>query len=139
MKILINGKSHGIGGDIWLLILRVTLGLLMINHGWSKFQLLIDGGANQFPDPLGIGHFMSLLFAVITEVLFSIFLMAGFLSRLSSFGLAFTMFVAAFIQHADHPFSKKEIAILYLIIYITLLVKGSGKFSVDHYLSRKKR
>ena len=139
MKILINGKSHGIAGDIWLLLLRVTLGLLMINHGWSKFQLLIDGGASQFPDPLGIGHYMSLLFAVITEVLFSIFLMAGFLSRLSSFGLAFTMFVAAFIQHADDPFAKKEMAILYLIIYITLLVKGSGKFSIDHYLSRKRR
>lgn len=137
MKLLINGKSLGIAGDVWVLLLRIIVGALMLSHGWSKFQTLLDGGGANFPDPLGIGHQLSLIFAVLTEVLFSGLLILGFLSRLTTFGLAFTMFVAAFIQHADDPFSKKELAILYLIIYITLLVKGSGKFSVDHFIRKK--
>jgi putative oxidoreductase len=47
------------------------------------------------------------------------------------------MFVAAFIAHGPDPFGKKELALLYLVIYILLLVAGSGKYSVDYYLSRK--
>ena len=137
MKLLINGKSLGIAGDVWVLLLRIIVGALMLSRGWSKFQTLLDGRGANFPDPLGIGHQLSLIFAVLTEVLFSGLLILGFLSRLTTFGLAFTMFVAAFIQHADDPFSKKELAILYLIIYITLLVKGSGKFSVDHFIRKK--
>jgi putative oxidoreductase len=45
--------------------------------------------------------------------------------------LAITMIVAAFIVHADDPFGKKELALLYLSGCLTLIFTGAGKFSVD--------
>jgi putative oxidoreductase len=48
------------------------------------------------------------------------------------------MFVAAFITHIADPFAKKEVAILYLLFYIALLITGSGKYSIDFFLTRKK-
>lgn len=137
MKYLLHGKSDGSGGNFILLIIRLTIGGLMLTHGWSKMLKLFEGGDVAFADPLGISPFASLLLAVIAEVLFSIFLILGLLTRLSALGLAFTMFIAAFIQHGGDPLGKKELALIYLLIYTTLLVKGSGKFSLDYLLSKK--
>jgi len=49
------------------------------------------------------------------------------------------MFVAAFVFHANDPFSSKEMAILYLLIYLTLLFTGSGKISVDYLIQKMNR
>jgi putative oxidoreductase len=49
------------------------------------------------------------------------------------------MMVAAFMAHGADPFAKKELALLYLLIYVTILVTGSGKYSLDHYLNKNKK
>jgi putative oxidoreductase len=36
--------------------------------------------------------------------------------------------------HAADPFARKELALMYLLAYITILVAGPGKYSVDRYL-----
>jgi uncharacterized membrane protein YphA (DoxX/SURF4 family) len=46
------------------------------------------------------------------------------------------MLVAVFIIHADDEIGDKELAIIYLGAYITLLLKGGGKFSVDYFISK---
>jgi putative oxidoreductase len=47
------------------------------------------------------------------------------------------MLIAAFVVHSDDPFGKKEMAILYILPYITLLILGSGKYSIDYLLSQR--
>jgi putative oxidoreductase len=49
------------------------------------------------------------------------------------------MLVAAFIAHGSDPFGKKELALLYLVIFIFLLFTGSGKYSVDYLISQKSK
>jgi putative oxidoreductase len=49
------------------------------------------------------------------------------------------MLVAAFIAHGDDPFGKKEMALLYIVVYVFLLFAGSGKFSVDYLISRESK
>jgi len=45
--------------------------------------------------------------------------------------LIFTMFTIVFIVHANDPFSKQELGLLYLLPYITIFFTGPGKYSVD--------
>ena len=131
------------------LVGRVSLGLMMcIGHGYSKLNLLMSGNHSVFPDPLGIGTFMSLLGAVTTEFFLSLTLIIGLFTRLSAAALAFTMFVAAFIQHANDAFfpsfvrglsdmhpvlmtPSKEYASLFLVGFLMIAILGPGKFSVD--------
>jgi putative oxidoreductase len=124
--------------DILVLLLRICLAAFMITHGWPKFLKLLEGGEIQFGNPIGLGPALSLALAVFAEFVCSILIGIGLGTRLASIPLALTMFVAAFISHGPDPFRRKELALLYLLFYITLLVTGSRKYSVDYLISRKK-
>ncbi|MCK4989247.1 MAG: DoxX family protein, partial [Bacteroidales bacterium] len=99
---------------------------------------LLAGGEIQFGNPLGVGPALSLILVVFAEFVCSIFIGIGLGTRLASIPLMFTMFVAAFISHGADPFGRKEMALLYLLFYLTLLVVGSRKYSIDYLLTRKK-
>jgi putative oxidoreductase len=124
--------------NIWLLLLRISIGAFMLTHGVPKLMKLL-GGDLTFADPFGLSAGASLVMAVFAEAICSIFIFVGLGTRLASMPLIITMIVAAFIQHADDPFGRKELALLYLLIYVTLLVLGGGKYSIDAVISRNKR
>ena len=125
--------------DYIILLLRITVAVFMITHAIPKMNKLIAGGEIQFPDPLGMGTTVSLVLAVFAELICSILIGFGFLTRLSAFPLIITMAVAAFIVHAGDPFKQKELSLMYLILYIVLFFIGSGKYSVDYFISKKKK
>jgi putative oxidoreductase len=49
------------------------------------------------------------------------------------------MSVAAFMAHHDDPFSAKELALAYWTIAAALILTGPGDFSLDRFISKKKR
>lgn len=124
--------------SIILLILRVAVAALMITHGLPKLNKLLAGGEIQFGDPIGLGSTLSFVLVVFAEFFCSILIGIGLGTRLASIPLIITMSVAAFIVHGSDPIGSKEKALLYILIYLTLLVIGSGKFSIDYLLTRKK-
>jgi putative oxidoreductase len=90
--------------DFGLLIMRIGLGLMMILHGWPKlaggaetWEKLVAAMAN-----VGVTAFPVFwgFMAAMTEVFGGLFLLLGFLTRLSSGLLAFVMLVAA-LMHLD--------------------------------------
>ncbi|MGI8582268.1 MAG: DoxX family protein [Chitinophagaceae bacterium] len=89
----------------------------------------------QFPDPLGVGAPASLAFAVFAEVGCSILILVGLATRLAVIPLIITMLIAAFIILGTQGFLKQELALIYLLVYITLFVTGSGKYSVDRVIA----
>ena len=129
-KRLLGPKSNEFVENIWLLILRVGGGAFMLTHGIPKLQTLFGGGEIAFADPFGIGATFSLILTVFAEVCCSVLLILGITTRLASIPLIITMSVAAFIIHGDDPFSNKEMGLLYLLIYLTILVYGGGKFAL---------
>jgi len=115
----------------WLLIMRLASGTFMLTHGYPKLMRLVDGRAEGFPDPLGIGSMLSLILATAAEVIGSALIILGFLTRFAAITLVFTMAVAAFVVHAGDPFSKMEMSLLYLLLFITLFIFGPGKYAID--------
>lgn len=47
----------------------------------------------------------------------------------------FTMGVAFFVIHGNDPFSLKELAFVYLVIFILMYIAGPGKFSLDRLIA----
>lgn len=124
--------------NILVLVLRICVAAFMITHGWPKFLKLLEGGEIQFGDPIGLGPAFSLVLVVFAEFFCSMLIGIGLGTRLASIPLMITMFVAAFVSHGADPFSRKEVALLYLLFYLALLVLGSRKYSVDYLITRKK-
>jgi putative oxidoreductase len=125
--------------DYIIILLRITVTVFMITHAIPKMNKLIAGGEIQFPDPIGMGPSISLVLTLFAELFCSILIGFGFLTRLAAFPLIITMAVAAFIVHAGDPFKQKELSLMYLILYIVLFIIGSGKYSVDNFISKKKK
>ncbi len=131
----INVKSL----DFILLLVRIAVAAFMLTHGYPKLMKLLAGGEIQFADPFGFGMTFSLVLAVFAEFFCSVLVAFGIGTRLATIPLIITMSVAAFIAHSSDPFGKKELALLYMVIYVFLLFAGSGKFSVDYLISRKSK
>jgi putative oxidoreductase len=118
-------------GSFGLLALRVGVGAMMLfGHGWGKLAGF-SAKSSVFPDPLGIGSAGSLALATFAEFFCAIALIFGFATRLAAFPLVINMLVAGFVFHAGDPWAKRELAVLYAVPYLTLLLAGGGKYSLD--------
>ena len=124
--------------NIVILGVRLLVAAFMLTHGFPKLMKLMAGGEIQFANPIGLGPAFSLVLVVFAEFFCSLFIAFGFGTRLASIPLMITMLVAAFVAHGDDPFGQKEKALLYILIYMVLLIVGSGKFSIDYLISNKK-
>ena len=129
--------------DIGLLILRIGIGSMFVWHGYAKLsagperwielgQALLALGINFAPKFMG-------LVASISEFGGGMLLILGLLTRPACFFLLITMVVATSMHLANgdprqilsHPL---ELAILFL----SLLLIGPGRFSMDEMLLRNR-
>lgn len=136
LNILSPGNLHE-RNSLMLLLLRITTGGLMLMHGMSKLSMLLSGEVVAFPDPLGVGTFASLSLAVFAEVFCSMLIIFGLATRFAAIPLLITMLIAVLIIHAGDAFGKKELPLLYSLIFAVIAVFGAGKYSLDYWLSRK--
>ncbi|WP_026967979.1 DoxX family protein [Algoriphagus terrigena] len=119
-----------------LLLLRVGSGGLILTHGIPKLQRLFGGAEIKFADPFGLGPVISLGLATFAEVICAILVIVGFKTRLAVIPLIITMLVAAFYAHWDDPFGRKELPLLFCVIFISLLLTGGGAYSLDKFKRR---
>lgn len=126
--------------NLCLLLVRLTVGLFMlVAHGLPKLNRLTSGEAIKFSDPFGLGPDVSLGMAVFAEVLCSFLIIIGLATRLASIPLLATMTVAVTYAHASDPFSTKEKPLVFILVFLMLLVFGSGRYSIDGLISAPKK
>ena len=128
--------------DFPLLFLRLILAYGFFNPAMMKIKD-INAIAEWFTS-LGIP--MPLLNAYLaagTEILGVILLILGLFTRIITVPLIITMIVAIFTVHLDNGFEAGEngfeIPLYYIIMLFTLMVFGSGKISLDHFLFKKNK
>ena len=110
--------------------------MMALSHGWGKLAGYAERSAT-FADPLGVGSATSLSLAIFAEVFCAIAVMLGLFTRLAVIPLIITMAVAGLVVHANDPWPKPEMALLYMTAFLTLLFTGPGKLSVDRMLGGK--
>jgi len=114
-----------------LLVLRVVTGVMLLSrHGWGKLAHFSDKAA-RFSDPLHIGHDRSLMLAIFAEVACSVLVAIGFATRFAAAVLVILFGVIQFVVLAGQPFDDRELAALYGVIYLALLLIGPGAYAID--------
>jgi len=124
-------KSDPISEDLGRLFLRLSAGGTMFwFHGWPKV-LKFGDRVDSFTDPFGLGSGVSLVLIILAEVLGSALVVLGLWTRLACVPLIIGMAVVVFMVKGDAAFGDKEPALLYLFAFTTLLLIGSGRYSVE--------
>ena len=95
LRFLLPDRQQRCSTAAFLLVARVVFALLLASHGLQKLEGFgqMSGG---FPDPLGLGSGLSLLLAIFGELVCSLALVVGVLSRLVLLPMIFTMCVVPF-------------------------------------------
>ncbi|OJV15236.1 MAG: hypothetical protein BGO21_29990 [Dyadobacter sp. 50-39] len=135
-------NSSAEGGDttsstnIASLWLRLGLGVAMLPHGYEKLTHFAEL-KNSFMSFLGLSDPVSLALAIGAELFCSILLAIGLLTRLVLIPLIITAFVIVFVAHRGDIVGEGAAGFLLLVGYITSLLLGAGKYSVDAVISKK--
>lgn len=117
--------------DIGLLLLRLGFGgTMLFAHGLNKLFSYSEKAAT-WADPIGVGPQASLALAIFAEVACSLGIVTGLFTKLAAVPLMITMFVAAVLVHADDPWQKKELAVVYFIAFTAIALMGPGRLSLD--------
>jgi putative oxidoreductase len=133
MKTLFAPGNDSLPTSLGLLALRLWIGLtMMLHHGLDKLTHF-DKYSQHFVNFLGLGPNVSLCLTIFAEFFASALLALGLLTRFSAFVLTINMSVAFIMVHkmALSGPMPGELAFIYLAIYVTLLLAGAGKFSLD--------
>lgn len=134
-KILFPSTPGNLYISTLLFAARIVFGITFMTHGFQKW-LQLDELLPVFPDPLGLGSNVSLTLALFAELICPLGVIFGFLYRLALIPMIFTMLMAILVIHGADPFAVKELAFLYLVIFILLLVTGPGRISLDSLIGR---
>ena len=131
--------------DSCLLVLRVSTGFLMIHHGFEKLAD-VDGFTTFIVDQyfpfLPFNHTLWTILAAYTQIVGSILMVLGVLTRPALIGLAFTMLFALVFHGLDTGLQGAPLAVvdahnyefetsaLYFVIFVVIGILGSGNFAL---------
>jgi putative oxidoreductase len=138
--------------DSWTgLILRLTLGLVMLPHGAQKLLgwfggFGFDGTLGFFTEKMGIPWIIAFL-VIMGESFGSLGLIAGFLTRFSAASIGVIMLGAITLVHWPNGFFMNwfgkqagegyEYHLLAIGIAIVLTIVGGGRWSVDQQIAQR--
>mgnify|MGYP005990453313 FL=1 len=135
-KIVEEKLSSLLNEDIGKLILRVSISVLMLFHGYTKLVHGVDKIAaglvkSGLPEFLAYGVYIG-------EVLLPVLIILGLFTRLAALGMGITMVFAIYLVFWEKLFllTKNgapviELPLLYLILSIVIFFIGAGKYSFD--------
>ena len=125
------------------LFLRLFVGIMLMQFGirqWGDFDIV----SASFPSVMGMSGETGLCMLICIEIVSSVFIMAGFLTRIMIIPPFIAMLVAEYYLLHDvvtteaYKLSWEQpgyLPIMFLGIYFFLILVGPGKISCDYFLS----
>jgi putative oxidoreductase len=137
--------------DVGMFLVRLFLGIVMFPHGAQKMLGWFGGGgfSGTVQGMTGMGLPAAVVVLIIIGEFFgSLGLIFGFLGRVAAGGILLIMLGAIFMVHLKNGFFMNwmgapngqegfEYHLLVVGMALAIIVKGSGKLSVDRALSDK--
>jgi putative oxidoreductase len=130
---------------------------LALAHGWGKVLGLSTGESRMVQAVAGLGFPLPVLFAwaaALSELVGGLAVGLGLFTRWAAGFAGFTMLVAGFLQHRAlsrflswigvspateeqlQAWGNPEMALLYLMVFVSLALLGPGRFAIDARLRK---
>lgn len=127
------------------LFLRLFTGVMFMQFGIRQL-VHFDSMRSTFPSVMGISSETSLIIMIVVELLCSLFIMVGFLTRLSTLPPIIVMIAAEYYIVDDLLPENISLAaigdtdpgylpVMFIGIFLFMLLAGPGKISLDYFVS----
>lgn len=124
--------------NLVLFLFRVSISVIMIlGHGLGKLlnpdQFITNIVKMGLPMPELMGYL-----AISAETIFPLLIILGLFTRISALVAGVNMLIAAFAVHMvifEDPFSKFELAVLYMICFFFIALIGPGNWTLKKLFS----
>jgi putative oxidoreductase len=145
-KFLFDCGTRDATASAGLFVLRASAGLMMlIGHGIPKFRNYdsVVQKWHNLPEQIGLSFLspqVAVMGAIAGELVAAALLILGLMTRPAAFLFGFAMVTAAFGYHGADPMffspekASKELAVMYLIPAVVILITGAGSWSIDSSL-----
>lgn len=124
--------------DRAILFLRFFIGVLLTLHIINKLQtynFVLTG----YPALLFGSSWATFVIFTFLEAAFAVMIILGYGTRFAAFIMALGMFVEIFIIYPSLGWFGVERQVLYIGIYATLVISGSGRYGLESHFDRKRR
>jgi putative oxidoreductase len=127
--------------DLWYPMIRITVGAIMLVHGWGK----IANGISPLASYLGrVGLTPPTPFAYvvyINETVGAVCIILGLLTRFFAASIAIELAVALWIVHAAKGFGASaggyEYVLMWGIVMFAIALRGGGPYSLDRVIGKE--
>jgi len=121
-------------------VFRVLVGLMLCLHGAQKFGIFGNMTVPGFAGAMGLP--IALAYAVATiELIGGLAILLGLYTRLAALLGSFVMIGALVLAHFPqglNPLTNKgELAIMYLVSFLVILIYGAGVYALEKAFSKK--
>ena len=120
-----------------LLILRVSIGILIMLHGIAKVKKGVSGLERTFENMDLPGALAYLVY--VGEIIAPIMLILGWRTKIAAFFVAMTMVVAVWLRHADDidKLARSggwaiELPALFFFASVALMITGGGRYAMSY-------
>ncbi len=124
--------------DRAILFLRLFAGVLIALHIINKLQtynFVLTG----YPALLFDSSWATFVIFTALEAAFAVMIILGYGTRFAAFIMALGMFVEIFIIFSSLGWLGVERQILYIGIYTTLVIAGSGRYGLETRIDRRRK
>ncbi|HEU5054486.1 MAG: DoxX family protein [Ginsengibacter sp.] len=118
-----------------MLVLRVTLGILLMSHGYSKL-VAFSSLRYKFMNFLHMGSTLSLSLVIFAELFCSVFVILGLFTRFACIPIVIAMGVVVFVATHGQILGPGERGAIYLAASFAILLVGPGRISIDAMIGR---
>jgi putative oxidoreductase len=121
--------------NLAMFILRVGAGILIMHHGYDKL-VHFNQYSQHFIHFLGMSAGLTLSLVIFAEFFCAIFIILGLFTRLAAIPLVIDLSMAVAKGHDMDIFGKGELPALFVLIFITILILGPGRISIDGMITK---
>lgn len=127
--------------DLWYPMIRITVGAILLVHGWGKINSGISPLAG-YLGKVGLTPPLPLAYVVyINETVGAVCIMLGLATRFFAASIAIELAVALWIVHAAKGFGASaggyEYVLMWGIIMFAIALRGGGPYSLDRVIGKE--
>ncbi|MGS2739451.1 DoxX family protein [Sinomicrobium sp. M5D2P17] len=125
--------------DTGMFVFRISVSVeLIIAHGLKKIGIG-TGVTESVPNPFHLPIWFNESFAIASNLVFPLFIITGFYTRLATIPILAVTLSGYFIVHWNDSLLVSDIPFMYSISFLLIAFCGPGKYSLDEFIRKELR